>query len=235
MRLDKFLCDSKNLSRKESKEIIKKGRVIVNDNKITDPSFSIDESKDTVLLDSNQVKYEKFVYYMLNKPAGVVSATKDNIDKTVIDLFKEEGRDDLFPVGRLDKDTVGLLIVTNDGDLSHHLTSPKHHIEKTYFVKISNPLSDEDIKALESGIKIVDDVCKPAIVKVLSDNEIELTIFEGMFHQVKRMLKAVNNEVAFLKRVSIGDLRLDEELHEGKYRKLTDKELQILTREGGKI
>lgn len=234
MRLDKFLCDSKNLSRKESKEIIKKGRVIVNDNKITDPSFSIDESKDTVLLDSNQVKYEKFVYYMLNKPPGVVSATKDNIDKTVIDLFKEEGRNDLFPVGRLDKDTVGLLIVTNDGDLSHHLTSPKHHIEKTYFVKISNPLSDEDIKALESGIKIGDDVCKPAIVKVLSDNEIELTIFEGMFHQVKRMLKAVNNEVAFLKRVSIGDLKLDEELHEGKYRKLTDKELQILTREGGK-
>ena len=235
MRLDKFLCDSKNLSRKESKEIIKKGRVIVNDKKINDPSFSIDEAKDTVLVDSVPVKYEKFVYFMLNKPKGVVSATKDNIDKTVIDLFKEEERNDLFPVGRLDKDTVGLLIVTNDGDLSHHLTSPKHHVEKTYLVRIEHPLSDSDINKLTYGIKIGDDECKPAIVKVLSDKEIELTIFEGMFHQVKRMLKAVNNEVVYLKRLSMGDLKLDESLEEGKYRKLSDTELKILTKEGGNV
>ena len=228
MRLDKFLCDSMNLSRKESKDVIKSGRVCVNDKVLRDPSFSINESSDIILVDSKQIKYEKFVYYMLNKPLGVVSATKDNIDKTVIDLLKPEGRDDLFPVGRLDKDTVGLLIITNDGPLSHHLTSPKHHVDKTYYVKIGHPLSDSDIEKLSYGIKLDDAECKPAKVEVLSDNEINLTITEGMFHQVKRMLKAVDNEVLYLKRLSMGELKLDENLEEGTYRRLTDEEIKMI-------
>jgi len=233
MRLDKFLCDSVNLSRKESKDVIKSGRVCVNGLKLRDPSFSINESKDEVKLDSYIIRYEKYVYFMLNKPADVVSATKDNLDKTVIDLFKSEGRDDLFPVGRLDKDTVGLLIVTNDGALSHHLTSPKHHIDKTYFVRLKKSLSSDDKDKLEGGITIGDDVCKPAKVVSLSDEEILLTIYEGMFHQVKRMLKAVDNEVIYLKRVSIGDLKLDDDLKEGSYRRLTKDEINLLTNKGG--
>lgn len=229
MRLDKFLCDTVNISRKDAKDFIKKGFVSVNGIKVTDSGFNVSEHTDSVLFKDNPVHYEKFVYYMLNKPSGVVSATTDATDVTVIDLLKSEGRNDLFPVGRLDKDTTGLLIITNDGDLSHHLTSPRHHVAKTYLTGIEHPLSPEDIKALETGVELTGDgITKPARVKVISGTCIELTITEGMYHQVKRMLAAVDNKVISLKRLSMGSVILDESLPEGAYRRLTEAEILSL-------
>ena len=229
MRLDKFLCDTVNISRKEARDFIKKGFVSVNGMKNTDAGFNVSETSDSVLFKDNPVSYEKFIYYMLNKPSGVVSATTDASDVTVIDLLKEEGRNDLFPVGRLDKDTTGLLIITNDGELSHHLTSPRHHVSKTYLVGIDHPLRPEDIISLENGVELTGDgLTKPARVNVISDSNIELTITEGMYHQVKRMLAAVGNKVISLKRLSMGNVILDESLREGAYRRLTEEEILSL-------
>lgn len=229
MRLDKFLCDTVNISRKDAKDFIKKGFVSVNGIKVTDSGLNISENTDSVLFKENPVTYEKFVYYMLNKPSGVVSATSDAVDSTVIDLFKAEGRNDLFPVGRLDKDTTGLLIVTNDGELSHHLTSPRHHVAKTYLVGIEHSVTAEDISLLENGVELTGDgLTKPAMVKVISDLSIELTITEGMYHQVKRMLAAVGNKVTSLKRLSMGRVSLDDSLVEGSYRRLTEAEILSL-------
>lgn len=216
------------LSRSEAKDKIKKGLVAVNGITIKDSSFSVDEDSDEIFYNGIPVKYEKFVYYMLNKPAGYVSAVTDKIFPTVIDLLKSEGKKDLFPVGRLDKDTVGLLIITNDGELSHHLTSPRHHVNKTYYIKSACILSKEDIDRLEKGIELDDSITKPAKVRVISDYESELTISEGMYHQVKRMFKAIGNEVLFLKRISIGDVTLDTNLAEGSYRRLTSDEIDLL-------
>ena len=166
---------------------------------------------------------------MLNKPDGVVSATTDSHDTTVIDLLKAEERKNLFPVGRLDKDTTGLLIVTDDGDLAHHLTSPRHHVPKTYLVGIAYSLTVEDINRLETGVELTGDgMTKPAKVEVISEHEIKLTISEGMYHQVKRMLKAVDNEVISLKRLSMGSVILDESLAAGEYRRLTQEEILSL-------
>ena len=163
---------------------------------------------------------------MLNKPAGVVSATTDNHDKTVLDLLKDAHGKDLFPVGRLDKDTEGLLLITNDGELSHNLLSPKKHVDKTYLVKTAESVTTEMVQALERGVDIGEEkLTLPAKVKVLEDKEIELTITEGKFHQVKRMLKAVDNEVVYLKRLSMGCLKLDETLKLGEYRELTEMEI----------
>ena len=229
MRLDKFLCDAVNISRKDAKDSIKKGLVSVNGTKITDAGFNVSETGDTVLFKDKPVIYERFVYYMLNKPAGVVSATTDAQDTTVIDLLKAEGRTDLFPVGRLDKDTTGLLIITNDGDLSHHLTSPRHHVAKTYLVGIDHSLAAEDIKSLESGVELTGDgMTKPARVNVINDTLIELTITEGMYHQVKRMLAAVGNKVITLKRLSMGSVVLDDSIPEGSYRRLAETEILSL-------
>lgn len=229
MRLDKLLCETKFISRSEAKEKIKKGLVEVNGKTLKDPSVIVDENNDSILFCGDVINYEKYVYYMLNKPSGYVSAVKDNQSPTVIDILKEEGRNDLFPVGRLDKDTVGLLIITNDGELSHHLTSPKHHVEKTYYIKSALTLSRDNIEALEAGIEIEDGVItKPAKVKIISEYESELTISEGMYHQVKRMYKAIGNEVLFLKRLSIGNVYLDNNLSEGNYRRLTEKEINEL-------
>ena len=165
---------------------------------------------------------------MLNKPAGVVTATRDR-EKTVMDLFEPEHRKGLFPVGRLDRDTVGLLIITNDGDLSHRLTSPKRKVPKTYLVGISKPVTPGEIASLEAGLDIGDgDHSAPAIVEVIDDRSIYLTVTEGKYHEVKRMLKAVGNEVITLKRVSVGPLRLDPMLKEGEYRRLTPSEIDGL-------
>lgn len=229
MRLDKYLCDLNIATRKDLKKIIKSGLVKVNGTEIKDPGFHIDEAKDKVVYNNKTLNYEKYVYFMLNKPDGVVSATEDNISKTVIDIFQKEERNDLFPVGRLDKDTTGLLLVTNDGDLSHRLTSPSHHVSKTYEVTIDHPLSDSEIQELQNGVVLREDgLTKPAIVKVINENIIHLTITEGKYHQVKRMLAAVNNKVLQLKRLSIGSVTLDAALSEGEYRRLTDEELNIL-------
>ena len=169
---------------------------------------------------------------MLNKPAGVVSATTDNHDKTVLDLLKDAPGKDLFPVGRLDKDTEGLLLITNDGVLSHNLLSPKKHVDKTYLVKTAETVTLDMIHALEQGVDIGEEkITLPAKVKLLEEKEIELTIMEGKFHQVKRMLKAVGNEVVYLKRLSMGSLILDEALKLGEYRILTEKEVDDLKKD----
>lgn len=229
MRLDKFLSELNICTRSESKKILKSGAITVNDVIIKDGSFHINEKKDIVIYNGKELSFEKYVYYMLNKPEGVVSATEDNLSKTVIDLLKDEQKTDLFPVGRLDKDTTGLLIITNDGDLGHKLTSPSRHVPKTYLVGIEHALSIEDIRKLETGVELINDgITKPATVNILDDLTITLTISEGKYHQVKRMLTAVNNKVLSLKRVSIGLLKLDDNLAPGSYRKLTDEELKLL-------
>ncbi len=228
MRLDRFISLTTGLTRKEAKDRLKTGCFTVGILQVKDPSINIDEYKDEVFYNGKKLIYEKYSYYMLNKPAGYVSATVDN-DPTVIDLLKAEEKKDLFPVGRLDKDTVGLLLITNDGEFSHHLTSPRHHVPKRYFVKTLNHLSADDIKKLESGILLKDDgMTGPAIVESVSDNEIYLTITEGMYHQVKRMIASLGNKVTYLKRVSIGGLKLDISLKEGEYRRLTGEEIALL-------
>lgn len=229
MRLDKFLSESGICTRSESKKILKSGCISVNDNVVKEGSLHIDENKDIIKYNGKVISFEKYVYYMLNKPAGVVSATVDNVSKTVIDLFNINNKSELFPVGRLDKDTTGLLIITNDGELSHKLTSPRCHVLKTYLVGIEHSLSKEDVFSLENGVELIDDgLTKPAKVNILEDKLITLTISEGKYHQVKRMLSAVDNKVISLKRLSIGKLKLDESLTEGSYRKLTRDEVELL-------
>lgn len=229
MRLDKFLCDMAGLTRSDAKKAVSHGDVCVNGVKTKSPNAQINTDSDSVTYKGKTVIYEEFVYFMLNKPAGIVSANTDTKDITVIDLFKGENRKNLSCVGRLDKDTTGLLLVTDDGELVHKLTSPKKSVFKDYFVTIDHPLSADDINNLEGGVDINDDApTRPARVKVLSDKEIVLSICEGRFHQVKRMLMAVNNEVKALKRLSVGPVLLDEALNEGEYRRLTPEEIKSL-------
>lgn len=250
MRLDKFLANSGIGTRKEVKDILKNRKISVNDVFVKDGKIQIDEKKDIVKYENKIVNYKPFVYIMMNKPAGVISATEDNHHKTVIDLLNDEYRTyDIFPVGRLDIDTEGLLLLTNDGVLSHNLLSPKKHVDKKYYVKIANPLSEDDIKMLETGIKLEENfVTKKAKVEIIcngsekesknsdfdenknnkNENLVYIIISEGKFHQVKRMFKAVNNEVLYLKRVKMGNLLLDEKLELGEYRELTEEELNNL-------
>lgn len=237
MRLDKFLANSGIGTRKEVKEILKRGKISVNGIFIKDGRIHINEKKDIIKYEDKVVGYKPFVYIMMNKPAGVVSATEDNHHKTVIDLLNDKYRTyDIFPVGRLDIDTEGLLLLTNDGVLSHNLLSPKKHVSKKYYVKIAKPLSENDVKILENGIKLEENfITKKAKVEIISedscendDNQVYITIYEGKFHQVKRMFKAVNNEVLYLKRVKMGNLSLDENLKLGEYRELTGKDLDEL-------
>ena len=250
MRLDKFLANSGIGTRKEVKEIIKKKKISVNGVFVKDGKIHIDENKDVIKYENKVVGYKPFVYIMMNKPAGVISATEDNYHKTVIDLLKNEySTYNIFPVGRLDIDTEGLLLLTNDGILSHNLLSPKKHVDKKYYVKIAKSLSENDIKTLENGIKLEENfVTKKAKVEIVcndsekesedfnffenknnkNENLVYITISEGKFHQVKRMFKAVNNEVLYLKRVKMGNLLLDEKLELGEYRELTEEELNNL-------
>lgn len=213
MRLDKFLCDSNKGSRKEVKEAIRKGKVSVNGIVQEKPEFKINEFSDTICYFDETCTYHKFSYYMLHKPAGVVSATQDNTADTVLSLFTGITDKGLFPVGRLDKDTEGLLLITNDGELAHRLLSPKNHIDKTYLVHICRPITKEEIAILEQGVDIGDDKkTLPAKIKELEPQKLLITIQEGRFHQVKRMFYAVQNEVLYLKRISFGSLTLDEKL-----------------------
>lgn len=241
MRLDKFLCDMNKGTRSQVKKDIKAGQVTVNGITITKPEYAVDEQTDRVCYREVPCVYEKYVYYMLNKPAGVVSATEDKRERTVVDLLAGEGRDDLFPVGRLDKDTEGLLLLTNDGELAHALLSPKKHVEKEYECHLTHALTAQQIERLEQGVDIGEkELTKPARVCVLTDEAISqsagkngaadgsiitLTITEGKFHQVKRMLHAVDNEVLYLKRIRMGNLVLDERLEKGAYRKLEKWEI----------
>lgn len=231
IRLDKFLCESTACTRSEAKDLIKKGRVTV-DKKVTKtPDLKIDEVAAAICLDNERLLLTGTVYYMLNKPAGVVSATRDFQEKTVLDLMAGAPGKDLFMVGRLDKDTEGLLLVTNDGDLSHRLLSPKKHVEKTYFVLTQKAVTKQMCDALERGVDIGDEKpTLPAKAQMLADRTdgLLLTITEGRFHQVKRMLEAVDNEVVYLKRLSMGPLKLDENLEKGQWRPLTQEEKKDL-------
>ncbi len=235
LRLDKFLGTMDLGTRSQVKEMIKRGQVSVNGEVCRQVDRKIREDLDKILIQGKEIAYEPFVYYLLNKPTGVVSATRDKLDSTVMDLLKGARGKELFPVGRLDKDTEGLLLITNDGELSHCLLSPKKHIPKTYFVKVQAIITEEMKQQLEQGVDIGEDrPTLPARVKLLDENSLELTITEGKFHQVKRMLKAVGNEVIYLKRLSMGSLKLDESLAPGAYRSLTKEEIGKL-KEGSKI
>ena len=234
MRLDKYLAQLNMGSRSQVKELIRKKQVCVNGQVVTSPEHAIDPEKDQVTCQGKRLCYSQYEYYLLNKPAGVVSATKDALSETVLNLLPKEHARDLFPVGRLDKDTEGLLLITNDGALAHQLLSPKKHVAKTYLVRIRQPLSDEDVSCLEKGLDIGDEeLTKPALVTRIYDpdkegNWIHLTICEGRFHQVKRMLEAVGNEVTYLKRIRFGALSLGRDLESGACRKLTEDEVTLL-------
>ena len=232
IRLDKFLADMGVGTRSEVKKYIRQGKVKVDGVVERSPEAKIDEKKQQVSCFDKTVGYETFEYYMLHKPAGVISATTDAKDKTVIDLIESKKRKDLFPVGRLDKDTEGLLLITNDGELAHRLLSPKKHIDKVYFAKVKGVVTEEDQRIFAEGVSIGQgEMAKPSKLEILvSDeiSEIRLTIQEGKFHQVKRMFLSVGKEVIYLKRLSMGTLQLDETLALGEYRPLTEEELKQL-------
>lgn len=230
MRLDKFLSNAGVGSRSQVKNLIKKGMVSVNNNIARSGDDVIDENHDVIICQGKRISLVKYRYFMLNKPAGVVSATEDNLDKTVLECISTEDRKDMFPVGRLDKDTTGLLLLTNDGELAHNLLSPRKHVDKTYYVTCEKEVSESQIEALRKGVDIGDDkMTLPALARRgLQTNELYLTIREGRFHQVKRMLQAVDNKVISLKRISMGSLKLDEKLNPGEYRALTAEELNDL-------
>lgn len=232
MRLDKFLCETCGCSRSEAKELLKKGNVSLNGQIEKKPECKINEAIDAVVVNGIARNYEKNHYYLLHKPAGVITATEDNRQQTVLDLLIGIDTRKLFPVGRLDKDTEGLLLITDDGELSHRLLSPKNHVEKTYYVILRDAITQEAISSLEHGVNIGDDdLTLPAKVKCFNDREIELTICEGRYHQVKRMLQAVHNEVIYLKRLSMGSLCLPEDLSKGMFRRLNIEELSKLKQE----
>lgn len=227
MRLDRFLCELNIGTRSQVKELIKKGNVSVNGLIITKSDTNINETSDEVLFKGEKLRYRKYVYIMINKPDGVVTATRDKNLPTVMDLIKPLPVKDMSPVGRLDRDTTGLLLITNDGELSHRLLSPKYHVDKTYLVTCEHSLSENDINRLCEGVDIGDDEpTLPARVKISNGTDIFLTIHEGRFHQVKRMLEAVDNKVTKLKRVSFGPLDLPGDLKEGEWRELTEDEIQ---------
>ncbi|MBC1323992.1 rRNA pseudouridine synthase [Listeria welshimeri] len=230
MRLDKLLSHTGFGSRKEVKPLLKSGAVVVNGTIQKDSKMQVNPDKDEITVHGTPVVYQEFVYFMLHKPQNVVSATEDNVSETVIDLLAQEDTlTNPFPVGRLDKDTEGLLIITNDGTLAHNLLSPKKHIDKTYYAKIDGEVLLEDVKAFAEGIALDDGyICKPARLEIINPNEIKVTIQEGKFHQVKRMFAARGKTVSYLKRISMGQLQLDESLELGEYRPLTETELAIL-------
>ena len=240
MRLDKYLAEMGVGTRQEVKKQIRQGKVTVNGTVVKAADTKIDETCDEVTIGGRNFSYVSYEYYMLNKPGGVVSATEDRRDTTVIDLIKDKKRKDLFPVGRLDKDTEGLLLITNDGDLAHRLLAPKKHVDKVYYAKIDGMVTEEDVKRFAEGIDIgaeEEEMTRPAkldIMKSAEESEIRLTIHEGKFHQVKRMMEALGKKVTYLKRLSMGPLALPSDLPTGKYRPLTEKELELLKSAGNR-
>lgn len=241
MRLDRLLAECGEGTRSEVKTYIKKGRVSVNGKAVKDSGMKIDLENDVVLIGGHQVKYEKFRYFMLNKPQGCVSATRDGLSATVLDLLDGEITRDLFPVGRLDKDTEGFLLITNDGQLGHELLSPRRHVDKKYIACVSKPLEPEQMSAFEDGVDIGDEkMTMPAKIRRISDETAakqdgiravyEVTLQEGRYHQVKRMFEAFGSKVEYLKRISMGRVILDETLAPGQYRRLTEDEVEALRR-----
>jgi len=264
VRLDKYLADMGVGTRSEVKNLTRKGRITINGETVKKPEIKITISEDIVTVNGMQVDYVTYEYFMLNKPAGVISASSDPKAETVIDLIEDAARKDLFPVGRLDKDTEGLLLITNDGDLAHRLLSPKKHVDKVYYAIVLGKVSNEHVSLFEQGLKVDEELtAMPAKLKIIGSTqvafkeiykkieaeedylkekglldcdasgkldatEIELTIREGKFHQVKRMFEAVDCKVIYLKRMSMGSLKLDESLTPGEYRMLTEEEIKEL-------
>ena len=235
MRLDKFLVACAVGSRTEVKNLLKAGRVTVNGKKEKSAKLQIDEETDEICFDGQKLDYEEFVYYMMNKPQGVISATEDPKHKTVLDLMDDYARaKEVFPVGRLDIDTHGLLLLTNDGKLAHALLSPKRHVDKTYLARINGVMTDADVETFAQGVPLKDFTCQPAKLELVSiDREkdqslVRVTIAEGKFHQVKRMVAYCGKEVVDLQRLTMGTLTLDEGLKRGEWRRLTKDELEGL-------
>ena len=232
-RIDKVLSNLGYGSRSELKKICKNGLVKVNGKVINNPGVQVDVENDEIIFDGEKVTYKEFIYLMLNKPDGYISATFDKRDPIVLDLIdKEDLVFEPFPVGRLDKDTEGLLVLTNDGQLAHRVLSPKKHVPKTYYAKIEGVVTEDDIKAFAKGVTLDDGYeTMPAEIVILKSDEIseiELTIHEGKFHQVKRMFESVDKKVIYLKRLSMGKLQLDKNLALGEYRELTDEEIKMI-------
>lgn len=231
-RLDKYLADMSVGTRSEVKNMIKKGMVTVNGEVIKKPEHKVDIEADHLQCSGQDIIYQTEVYYMLNKPAGVITATNDKRQSTVLDLITDKERKDLFPVGRLDKDTEGLLLITNDGALAHQLLAPKKHVSKLYRARIEGCVTEEDVRLFKEGLQVEEDwTALPAELTILSageESEIEITIYEGKFHQIKRMFEAVDKKVVALKRLSMGPLQLDETLQPGEYRLLTEEEIDAL-------
>ena len=235
MRLDKFLANSGIGTRKEVKIILKKGKIKVNEKIVKDAKMQVDEIKDDVKIEGEKITYKPFVYIIMNKPSGVISATEDGKHKTVIDLLCEKYKNyKVFPVGRLDIDTHGLLLLTNDGQLAHALLSPKRHVDKTYQAQVKGIMTQEDVETFAKGIPLKDFTCQPAKLEILSvdsdkdESQIRVTIAEGKFHQVKRMVAYCGKEVVDLQRLTMGTLALDENLERGEWRRLTKEELEVL-------
>ena len=248
-RLDKILADSGLGTRSSVRDLIKSGTVKVNGISEKDPGKKVDTDMDEIIVRGELIDFRDKVYYMLNKPAGVITATEDKKQTTVIDLIKDKKRRDLFPVGRLDKDTVGLLLITNDGDLAHRLLAPGKHVKKTYLVRVDGIITDEIKSGIENGVDIGDEkLTAPAElrdIKLLGDaveavtgeqtagcvSEAEITITEGRYHEIKRMFEAFGLNVIYLKRLSMGGLKLDPDLQEGQWKILSEKEIALLTKQ----
>ena len=235
MRLDKFLVACAVGSRTEVKNLLKAGRVTVNGKKEKSAKLQIDEERDEIRFDGQVLEYEEFVYYMMNKPQGVISATEDPKHRTVLDFLDDIARSkEVFPVGRLDIDTRGLLLLTNDGQLAHALLSPKRHVDKTYLAQVKGIMIQEDVETFAKGIPLKDFTCQPAKLEIVSidteknQSQIRVTIAEGKFHQVKRMVTYCGKEVVDLQRLTMGTLTLDENLQRGEWRRLTKEELEVL-------
>lgn len=234
-RLDKIIANSGTLSRKEVHRLIKSGAVSVNGITTKDRGFCIDPETAEIKINGQSVSLEKYVYIMLNKPEGVVSATKDPTEKTVVDLVPAElKKKNLFPAGRLDRNTTGFVLITDNGDFAHKILSPKNHIEKTYEARLAERIDEESLKKVAEGITLGDGTeCLPAKVKVLEDGEnplIEIKICEGKYHQIKRMFAAVGNAVIELKRVKMGELSLDENLAPGECKILSKEEVELINK-----
>ncbi|SFR66645.1 pseudouridine synthase [[Clostridium] aminophilum] len=236
MRIDRYLSEMGAGTRSELKKMIRKGQVSVDGEMVRDPGYSVEPGQ-KVLCAGVPIEYETKVYYLMNKPAGVITATEDRHQKTVLDLIGERTRKDLFPVGRLDRDTTGLLLITNDGELGHRLLSPKKHVDKRYRALVRGEVTGEDVRKFAEGLHVDEELTAlPAALEILeirSEGEekrsvVEVVIREGKFHQIKRMFGAVGKEVLELKRLTMGPLRLDPDLEEGQWRRLTEKEQKEL-------
>ncbi|OBR90047.1 MULTISPECIES: pseudouridine synthase [Clostridium] len=235
-RIDKVLANLGFGTRKEIKAVVKNGEVKIDGTVIKDSSMKIDPDKSTIEVGGNVVEYKKNIYLLMNKPQGVVSATFDNYDETVIDILEPEYQAfKPFPVGRLDKDTEGLLLITNDGELNHRMISPKNHVDKVYYAEIDKYLDERDVNRFKKGIQLKDGYkCLPGKLHIMESNEdgakVEVTIQEGKFHQVKRMFNALGKNVVYLKRIKFGPMELDKDLNLGEYRELSKNEIESIKR-----